>query len=182
MSSDGSRVFFGSPDPLLAADVNGKPDVYEWENGHVYLISSGTSKEPSFYWDNSETGADVFFVTDEGLVPSDKDLQNDIYDARVPRPGDNPPPVQTPCSGEVCQGPPSVPQLLTPPASATFEGLGNIPPEPTRVAVIPPPTKCKKGTVLKKGKCIRKSTKKKPAKKKPKSNRAKAKKLARRHR
>ena len=38
-------------------------------------------------------------------------------------------PTETPCSGEVCQGPPSVPQLLSPAASATFEGLGDIPPE-----------------------------------------------------
>ena len=129
MSEDGTRVFFQSPDPLIGADVNGKPDVYEWENGQLYLISAGNATVPSYYIDNSASGNDVFFATAQGLIPSDRDEQVDVYDARIPRPGDNPPPKQTPCSGEVCQGPPSVPELLTPAASATFEGLGNIPPE-----------------------------------------------------
>ena len=44
MSEDGTRVFFQSPDPLVGADVNGVPDVYEWENGHVYLISGGNAR------------------------------------------------------------------------------------------------------------------------------------------
>ncbi len=31
LSSDGSRVFFESPDALLPQDTNGVQDVYEWE-------------------------------------------------------------------------------------------------------------------------------------------------------
>jgi hypothetical protein len=129
MSVDGSRVFFASPDPLLPTDVNGEPDVYEWENGRVYLISSGVSAAPSRFLDSSETGGDVFFATEQGLVPGDSDEAPDVYDARVPRPGDSPPPAATPCSGEECRGPPNVPRLLSAGGSATFEGLGNIPPE-----------------------------------------------------
>jgi hypothetical protein len=133
ISADGSRVFFDTPTPLVAQAINGKRDVYEWEAGKVYLISSGTSDEESFYLDNSESGNDVFFNTTAGLVPGDADDAYDAYDARVPRPGDNPPPTAVPCQGDVCQGPPSVPQLLGAPPSASFDGLGNVTPsEPPR--------------------------------------------------
>ena len=182
MSADGSRIFFQSPDPLVAADVNGQPDVYEWENGHIYLISGGTAPVASFYIDNSETGGDVFFVTQQGLVPSDEDESTDVYDARIPRPGDSPPPAKTPCSGEVCQGPPSVPQLLTAGGSATFEGLGNIPPEASPATTAPVKTKCRAGTVLKKGKCVKKSRPAKGRRAKGKRAKKKAKGSRRRNR
>lgn len=128
MSSDGSRVFFDTPDPLVPQDVNGKRDVYMWENGTIYLISSGTSSEDSSYLDNSSSGGDVFFNTTSGLLPGDADDAYDAYDARIPRSGDTPPPAAVPCAGEVCQGPPSVPSLLGLPASATFNGAGNVAP------------------------------------------------------
>ncbi len=126
VSANGSRVFFDTPDPLVAQDVNGKRDVYEWEDGRVFLLSSGSSVQDSFYLDSSESGDDVFFETSSELTPGDNDGAYDVYDARVPRPGDILPPAAVPCQGEVCQGPPSVPQLLSAPASATFYGLGNI--------------------------------------------------------
>jgi hypothetical protein len=177
MSADGTRIFFESPDPLLTADTNGHPDVYEWENGHLYLISGGTSTVESNFFDSSESGNDVFFATEQGLLPSDEDEATDIYDARVPRPDDNPPPAHTPCSGEVCQGPPSVPQLLTPAASATFEGLGDIPPEAEETATPArkPPVKCKRGLVRAHGKCVKKKAKKrsKRSKRSKKSGRGK---------
>lgn len=126
VSSDGSRVFFDSPDPLVARDTNGQLDVYEWENGTVFLLSAGTGPEYSMFLDNSESGNDVFFATADELVQGDNDAGFDVYDARVPRPGDNPPPEAVPCSGDVCQGPPSVAELLGPPPSATFDGAGNV--------------------------------------------------------
>jgi hypothetical protein len=125
ISEDGSRVFFDTPDALVPQDTNGLRDVYEWENGRVYLISTGASTVDSFVGDNSANGSDVVFSTKEGLVPGDADEDYDVYDARIPHPGDNPPPTAVPCQGEVCQGPPSVPALLGTPASATFNGLGN---------------------------------------------------------
>ncbi len=126
LSEDGSQVFFDSPDALVTQDVNGVSDVYEWENGHLFLLSDGTTLHPSFYLDSSASGGDAFFATVAGLVPGDRDGGYDVYDARVPQPGDNPPPAAVPCQGEVCQGPPSVPSLLDEPSSATFSGLGNI--------------------------------------------------------
>lgn len=130
VSSDGGRVFFDSPDPLVSRDTDGQLDMYEWEDGTVFLISSGTSSDYSLFLDNSESGGDAFFATNDELVEGDNDGGFDVYDARIPRPGDNPPPAAVPCSGDVCQGPPSVPNLLGAPPSATFNGVGNIVEEP----------------------------------------------------
>jgi hypothetical protein len=126
VSTDGERIFFDSPDPLVGRDTNGDLDAYEWENGTIFLISSGTSSDYSLFLDNSQSGGDVFFATSDELVQGDNDAGFDVYDARIPRPGDNPPPSAVPCSGDVCQGPPSVAQLLGAPPSATFNGAENI--------------------------------------------------------
>ncbi|HTA98624.1 MAG TPA: hypothetical protein VK730_13390 [Solirubrobacteraceae bacterium] len=130
MSADGSRIFFDTPAALVPQDTNGTRDVYEWEDGTVHLISSGASSEESQVLDNSESGGDVFFATSQGLVPGDRDETYDVYDARIPRPGDNPAPSAVPCQGSVCQGPPSVPDLLGLPSSATFSGADSASPEP----------------------------------------------------
>ena len=155
MSSDGSQVFFDTPDPLVSTDTNGKYDVYEWENGARYLISSGTSPRGSVFLDSSANGSDVFFTTAQGIAPGDVDGAVDVYDARVPRPGDRPPPSAVPCQGDVCQGPPSVPSLLGAPASATFSGLENLTAHESKPAVKP-----KKKPRLKQGKKRRKHGKK----------------------
>jgi hypothetical protein len=134
LSADGDRVFFDTPDPLLPQDVNGQRDVYEWENGKLYLISAGKSTDESIYLGSDKLGENVFFATEEGMVPGDTDQAYDVYDARIPRPGDNPPPSAVPCKGSTCQGPPSEPQLLTAPASETFNGAGNgVAPAPVHV-------------------------------------------------
>ena len=173
ISSDGDRIFFDTADPLVPQASDGVRNVYEWENGTVYLISSGKSPENSYFLDNSESGDDVFFATSEGLVPGDTDGAYDVYDARVPHKGDNPPPAAVPCEGSVCQGPARVPAPLGAPASATFSGLGNIAPEPAATPVAKPKpkaTKCKKGFVKKKNKCVKKP---KPKKAKKTDRRAK---------
>jgi hypothetical protein len=111
---------------------------------------------------SSENGNDVFFATAESLVPADTDGGYDVYDARVPRPEDNPPASAVPCEGSVCQGPPSLQSPLAAPASSTFSGVGNAAPEvvsPAPVSVkktSPPVRACKRGYVKKKGKCVKK--------------------------
>jgi hypothetical protein len=175
VSADGSRIFFDTPDPLVPQDTDGVRDVYEWENGAVYLISSGKSVSDSFFLDNSESGGDAFFATVDGLSSGDTDGAYDVYDARVPHPGDSPPASAVPCQGSVCQGPPRVPAPLGAPASATFSGLGNIAPEPAPTPAAPKKTtkktvKCKKGFVKKKNKCVKKP---KPEKAKKTDRRAK---------
>jgi hypothetical protein len=170
ISDDGGRVFFDTPDALVPQDTNGVRDAYEWEGGVLYLISTGVSTEPSYFGDNSPNGNDVFFSTTEGLAPGDADEGYDVYDARVPRPGDQLPPSAVPCEGAVCQGPPSVPQLLSPPASEAFNGAGNLAPSTEgRSATKPKPkakarrkaTKCAKGKRLSHGRCAKPKRKKK---------------------
>jgi hypothetical protein len=178
LSADGSRVFFQTPNALVPQDTNGVGDVYEWENGTVFLISSGTNNEPTQLLDGSETGDDLFFATAQGLAPGDTDGAFDVYDARVPRPGDNPPVAAVPCQGDVCQGPPSVASLLGAPASATYSGLGNaaapagVKPsaKPKRKAT----PRCAKGRKLSRGRCVKtKSQKKTKAKRIATNGRAK---------
>ncbi len=66
MSSDGSRVFFDSSQPLVPQDTNGTLDVYEWERdgsgscheviGCVYLLSGGVSSSASNLAGESSVG------------------------------------------------------------------------------------------------------------------------------
>ncbi|HEY4895416.1 MAG TPA: hypothetical protein VII01_04940, partial [Solirubrobacteraceae bacterium] len=134
VSADGSRVFFDTPDPLAAQDTNGVRDVYEWEAGHQYLISSGKSLDNSYVLDSSASGGDIFFTTDFGFWSGDADNAYDVYDARIPRAGDNPPQESGEC-GAACRAPVAAPALPGTPASATFEGSGNL--EPALVAPTP---------------------------------------------
>jgi hypothetical protein len=150
MSADGSRIFFDTPDPLVPQDTNTRPieeedsgsitrtygrDVYEWESGKIYLLSSGTGVKNALVLDSSASGNDVFFATADGLVAGDTDGAYDVYDARVPRPGDVPLSSAVPCQGDVCQGPPRVPSLLGASPSETFSGPGNPAPLPAAKAV-----------------------------------------------
>lgn len=157
VSADGSRIFFDTADPLVPQDSNAGyrtelvdggytteqlgRDVYEWENGTIYLISSGKSPRNSYFLDSGESGSDVFFATADGLAAGDTDGAYDVYDARIPHPGDNPPPAAVPCEGSVCQGPPRVPAPLGAPASATFAGLGNVAPATTVTTTSKPKAK-----------------------------------------
>jgi hypothetical protein len=134
MSSDGSRVFFNSRDPLVAQDTNGVNDVYEWERdgsgacaeaeGCIYLISGGTAGEGNFLVDASASGDDVFFTTRAKLVAEDQNENVDVYDAHV---GAAPPPAEPQCTGTGCQGVPSAPAVFSTPSSVTYNGVGNFP-------------------------------------------------------
>jgi len=130
LSDDGSRVFFDTPEALVPQDVNGRRDVYEWENSQIYLISSGTNSNESFFLDNSESGGDVFFATTAGLVPRDTDGSYDIYDARAAHePGETVGfPTQSlpaPCT-EDCQPVLSLPSLAFFGGTESVSGMGNV--------------------------------------------------------
>jgi hypothetical protein len=111
ISEDGQRVFFNSSDALLPSASNGLQNVYEYEHGNVYLISSGTSDGLSTFADASANGDDVFFTTRSQLVPEDRDAGSDMYDARVGGGFPVPPAPPAPCQGEGCRGPVSAPPL-----------------------------------------------------------------------
>jgi hypothetical protein len=167
-SENGGRLFFNSKDALVPHDSNGRQDVYEWEqdgegscgqtSGCIYPISDVAGNYESFFLDASPNGNDVFFATEDQLVPADTDFHIDIYDARVD--GGFPVSTEPPgCdNGDSCKGPVSPqPGVFGAPASATFSGAGNLAPAPAaKPAVKPKPkAKCKKGFTRKHGKCVK---------------------------
>jgi hypothetical protein len=160
ISSDGSKAFFESPlaltkgalDNACAYESEGKCEapalnVYEWQEGHVYLISDGQDTHSLLRGSATHliganpSGSDVFFTSADPLVQQDTDTQVDVYDARVN--GGFPAPTRaTSCSSE-CQGPPSPPPVFGAPPSSTFSGPGNIAPPGPELAAKPKPAKPK---------------------------------------
>ncbi len=147
--SDEGRLFFNSPDGLVAQATNGLEDVYEYEppgvgscttsepgysersDGCVNLVSSGTSSGESVFYDTSVNGDDVFFITSAKLVAADYDTSYDVYDAHVCS-------SEAPCTPEAvsppectteasCRPAPAPqPEIFGPAPSATFSGVGNV--------------------------------------------------------
>ncbi len=171
--TDAGQVFFETREALVPSDTNGVLDVYEYEGGHVYPISSGTSSVESDLEGASESGDDVFFRSNQQLVPQDnQEGQIVIYDARVA--GGFPAPASPPActTADACRTPVSPqPLIYGEPSSQTFSGVGNLAPPEAKPKAKPKakPVKCKRGFVKKKGKCVRKPGKK--AKKSAHANR-----------
>lgn len=142
LADDGSRLYFESYDALVPRDTNGALDVYQWEvpgaggceesnpdyspanGGCIDLISTGRSPVDASFVDATPSGSDVFFTTDESLLPQDVGLR-DIYDARIGGGFPPPPTPPAPCEGEACQPPSAAPNDQTP-SSASFHGSGNL--------------------------------------------------------
>lgn len=141
---DSGRLFFNSLDGIVPADVNNQWDVYQFEsvgagscsltsagpsvvrsgNGCVSLLSSGTASDESVFLDASVSGDDAFLLTPARLSVLDRDSELDVYDARVngvPA-GFSP---SSECSGQGCR-PNATPPSEGNPASAAFEGSGNL--------------------------------------------------------
>jgi hypothetical protein len=130
-------------------------DVYQWRRpgldgctdpqGCLSLITSGRGGFLNILLGTTDSGRDVFFSTNESLLPRDNDTAADIYDARVgggfPEPTF---PVQ--CEGDACSHPVPAPNDPTP-SSEQFHGAGNL-------------TECPKGKVPKGGKCVARHHKK----------------------
>ncbi len=165
MSSDGSRLFFSTPEPLVPRDTNGLSDVYEYDvaSGKDALLSSGTGDHGAWFADASPSGDDLFFVSQQSYSRLDKDDLVDLYDARVN--GGLPEPVapSVPCQGDACQGTPSAAPTFN--TASGFEGLGNV----SRQQVTQPKAKPKAKKQAKKKKI---KPKKHAAKKRQKKRRA----------
>ncbi len=170
VSDDGSTVVFstsGVLSPRAVNDLTGRQsaplDVYEWRDGQVGLISTGHSLASDEQPAITPSGRDVFFTSTEGILPQDTDGLRSLYDARIDGGFPAPPVPAGGCNGDSCQGPPSVPELLGAPASATFSGLGNPTPAAPTPAVKPKPKskpkQCGKGQVKKKNECVKRRKK-----------------------
>ncbi len=145
LSEGGNRVFFDSVDALVPQDTNGQEDVYENEDGHVFLLSGGRGAEGGSFVDASSDGNDAFFVTRAPLVSQDIDQLVDLYDARAPHVpqeavGFAAPQMPPACTSEACR--PSIPlspSEASPFSSAMFAGPGNL--SPTAKTVTKPKSK-----------------------------------------
>ncbi len=166
LSEDGSRAFFQTAEALVPQDTNGVNDVYEWENGHIYLLSSG---QGGIYGQEirssgggfsgiagsqligvSSDGDDVFILTTDHLLPQDIENSEQIYDARVDGGFPYTPPVYG-CDSGQCQGPQTPAPIFAPPASSTFVGVGNPVWEEAKPAASKP-VKSKRSAKRRKGK------------------------------
>jgi hypothetical protein len=82
-SRDGSRVFFGSFDRLVAEDTDDEPDAYERSGGVTRLLSigptGGNGSGEVRVNAASEDGSRVFFTTTEALTADDPNTWQDVY-------------------------------------------------------------------------------------------------------
>jgi hypothetical protein len=167
ISGDGSDVFFESADALTPGA--GVPEagrttqnIYEYREGHVYLIYGGdVSESGQSLVGTSFSGEDVFFQTQNPLVPEDTDTQPDVYDARI-NGGSPPASTAAGCHGEGCLGALSGEPSLPGAGSASQPGGENLAapaPVPVKPAVKSKAKvkakRCKRGAVLRHGKCVR---------------------------
>ncbi|HEY5052113.1 MAG TPA: hypothetical protein VII45_01745 [Solirubrobacterales bacterium] len=124
MSDDGKDVFFSTKEQLVPEDVNQVVDVYEWKEGHVGLVSSGTGASDAEFGGATPDGRTVFFRTSDSLVPADHDGgDSDLYAARV---GGGFAEAASPakgCSGPCRPAPPGGAERPVPP-SATYRAHG----------------------------------------------------------
>jgi|GEM_PF-1186933 len=105
--SDDGQVFFSTTGALVAGDTNGVADVYEYDGqtDTLSLLTTGKGSEPAMLADASRSGDDVFVVTRQQLVASDRDGYVDLYDIRVgAAPPGQPVDVAPACEGDGCQG------------------------------------------------------------------------------
>jgi hypothetical protein len=161
----GTEEFYPRPD--------GSPsnDVYEWRRdglhgcahleGCLSLITPGTKDGWLVeLFGTDASGRDVYFYTQQPLLPQDDDSEGDIYDARI---GGGFPETARPveCEGDACSTPFAAPSALTP-SSLTFQGAGNplTIPSATQVHPAPRPRACRKGMIRHKHKCVRKRARK----------------------
>jgi hypothetical protein len=135
LSDDGSRFFFRTNQVLVPRDVNAGPDIYEWHDSRLFLISDGVDPTPgtlnrpsTLLRSVSADGRDVFITSLQHLTSTPGAGSMFLYDVRAD--GGFPAPRSTPCSGEGCQGETAAPPAQPAAASAAFAGPGN--PKPRR--------------------------------------------------
>jgi hypothetical protein len=133
--SDDGQVFFDTQNPLVESARNGLSNVYEYRDGSLRLLSSGTAESPSFFYDASSDGGDAYLITAQELVPGADAAELSLFDAKVD--GGFPAPLSSPepCLGEACSRPQSIALRLPVISSASISGQGNLEPAVSKPAV-----------------------------------------------
>ena len=77
-------AFFESRSRLVPEDTDDAYDVYQWGNGGLSLLSTGTSDtDGAMFVGNDRSGTNVYFATRDQLTWQDRDRVLDIYTARI---------------------------------------------------------------------------------------------------
>ena len=81
ISGDGHRAYFSTWGRNAPQDTDDDPDVYEWSEGSVRLVSPASDgrSSPAFCSGISPNGRYVAFTTWEDFVPGDNDTKEDVY-------------------------------------------------------------------------------------------------------
>lgn len=154
-SDDGEVGVFWTEEGLIPEDTNGGLDVYAWNHGKLELITRREIPDarPRPSAGTTSDGSVVFYYTAAPEVPSDSNSAGDVYAARIGGGFPTPEGTFVTClSAGECKGRPSEVASPVSPGSASFVGSDN--PAPPPVAAT-----CKKGTVSKGGKCVKKAPK-----------------------
>jgi hypothetical protein len=125
---------FETAEPLSPAASNGLVNAYEWHEGRVSLLSSGTDEEPVGAAPGgaidevmvTPSGRDIFFKTPQKLLAQDLDSAVDLYDARLGAGFAQAPAGLAQCSGDACQGPLTNPAPLLVPGSVSQAAGENV--------------------------------------------------------
>src|SRR4029079_16449812 len=82
-TTGGKRAIVTTAEPLVAADTDSSPDLYEHTGGGVTLLSTGlqggNGAYPASFGATAEGGNTVYFQTQEQLVAGDTDNSVDVY-------------------------------------------------------------------------------------------------------
>ena len=126
LTSDGSRVFFETAEQLLPQDTDQSQDIYEWNDGHISLISSASGTGVNYLYGMTPDGKDVVFRTTDALVPQDHtEGVGALYDARVGG-GFSTPTDSIPCEEEACQGIAAMSSQSRVSGTTSLAGGGNV--------------------------------------------------------
>jgi hypothetical protein len=125
LSDDGDRLFFQSADAVLPRAQSAAPNVYEYLDGEVHLLTPGEG-DSAILLGGSASGDDVFIASFEELSPQGQGKVFAIYDARVNAVVPGPDESKFVCQNEGCRGQPSVVATEMAPGSASFEAPAKI--------------------------------------------------------
>ncbi len=129
MTEDGSKVYFGTTEPLSPDDVNTQIDAYLWEaeTGQITLLSSGTSLVRMRVNMVTPSGDSFVMGTDSPLVKAHTSGGEAAFVLRKGGGFADPPLPPAPCTGDACQGEASAaPGVFAAPGSTVFSGRGNL--------------------------------------------------------
>ena len=151
VSEDGQTIAFSAEEPLLPGDEDEAANPYVWHSGALGASFAEITEPPAV----APLGGQVAFATPAPLLPQDIDSVKDTYLAREGGgfPFSVAPTECDPLQEGSCRAAPPAPQAPPAPASAAFSGPGNA----------AKPSKCRKGQVKRRGRCVRKARKGKGA-------------------